>query len=348
MPSQPSSPTPLSAETPALDWLLEPDHTNPGPRYFALVELLHKPPDDSEVDAARQAVMNHGPVPAILAQQYPDGYWVHPGAEYLPKYRGTPWQVIFLAQLAADGTDPRVQAACDYVLTHYPAPYGGLSMSGVNSGLIHCLQGNLCAALIDLGWLEDERFQKGLDWLARSVTGEGIAPSEERSAAIRYLRSGNSAPDFACSANGHLPCAWGAVKVMLALSKVPEEYRSPAIQAALDTGIEFLFSCDPAIADYPMGWNDKPNRSWYKFGYPIAYVADVLQILEVLASLGYAKDARLDNALDLLLSKRDSQGRWKLEYTYNGKTWVDLETKNQPSKWVTLRALRVLKNTSLM
>jgi hypothetical protein len=45
----------------------------------------------------------------------------------------------------------------------------------------------------------------------------------------------------------------------------------------------------------------------------------------------------------LVLSKQDNHGWWNLEYTYNGKTWVDVEEKGQPSKWVTLRALRGLK-----
>lgn len=47
--------------------------------------------------------------------------------------------------------------------------------------------------------------------------------------------------------------------------------------------------------------------------------------------------------MTLILSKRDDRNRWKMEYTYIGKTWVDVEVKGQPSKWVTLRALRVLK-----
>jgi hypothetical protein len=51
----------------------------------------------------------------------------------------------------------------------------------------------------------------------------------------------------------------------------------------------------------------------------------------------------LKRALELVLSKQDSAGRWKMEYTYNGKLWADVETKGQPSKWVTLRALRALK-----
>ena len=130
---------------------------------------------------------------------------------------------------------------------------------------------------------------------------------------------------------------------MLAFGKLPSSARTPPIRAAIETGIDFLLSRDPALADYPAGWSDKPSRSWFKFGYPIFYVTDVLQNLEALASLGVGPDPRLDAAIELVLSKQDAQGRWKLEYTYNGKTWADIEEKGKPSKWVTLRALRVLK-----
>jgi hypothetical protein len=129
---------------------------------------------------------------------------------------------------------------------------------------------------------------------------------------------------------------------MLALSKVPEASRTPAMQAAVEQGVDFLFSRDPAIADYPMGYTAKPSQSWFKFGYPIGYVTDILQNLEVLVNLGHAGDPRLNAALDLVLRKQDQEERWKMEYSYNGKTWVDVEVKGEPSKWVTLRALRVL------
>ena len=59
--------------------------------------------------------------------------------------------------------------------------------------------------------------------------------------------------------------------------------------------------------------------------------------------VGYANDPRLMNALDLIRQKQDEQGRWSLEYDYTSKTWVDIGIKKQPNKWVTLRALRVLK-----
>jgi hypothetical protein len=330
----------------SLEWLLEIDLENPGVRYFALTELLERPVDDPEVLDARHAVMTSGPVPVILAKQADEGYWVEPGPGYLPKYRSTVWQIIFLAQLGADGTHPQVRTGCEYLLNHAPSRVGGLSMNGKHTGLVHCAQGNLCAALIDLGFLRDTRLDKALDWLARSVTGQGIAPAEEKQADVRYYRSGNSGPGFPCSANDHLPCAWGAVKAMLALSKVPASTRTPAIDAAIETGIAFLLGSNPATADYPMGYSAKPNLSWFKFGYPIGYVTDVLQNLEVLTALGCGPDPRLANAIELLLSKKNYQGRWQLEYTYNGKTWVDIEEKGKPSKWVTLRACRVLKRIS--
>jgi hypothetical protein len=81
----------------------------------------------------------------------------------------------------------------------------------------------------------------------------------------------------------------------------------------------------------------------YKFGFPIFYVTDLLQIVEASVSLGYGGDPRLSDAVSLIREKQDARGRWLLEYDYTGKTWVDLGAKKRPNKWVTLRALRVLK-----
>ena len=330
-----------------LPWLLEEDAENPGVRYFALKELVERPSSHPEIIAAQKEAMQSGPIPIILDNQEPGGFWVKPGPGYAPKYRGTVWQIIFLAQLGADGNDARVRAGCEYLLAQARDPHGSFSATGTQMGSIHCLQGNLGAALIDLGWLGDERLTGALDWLARSITGAGIAPAEERKAPVRYIRSGNSGPGFLCSANGRLPCAWGAVKAMLALSKVPEGKRTPAIEAAIQVGTDFLLGCDPALADYPMGFSEKPSLSWFRFGFPVFYVTDVLQNLEVLTASGYGQDARLESALDLLLSTQDEHGRWHMKYTYNGKIWADIEEKHKPSKWVTLRVLRVLKRAEL-
>jgi hypothetical protein len=271
-----------------------------------------------------------------------EGYWVEPGPGYNPKYRSTVWSMIMLAQLGASAMqDERIARACAYVLDHSLTAGGHFTISGSPSGTVDCLQGNLCAAMIDLGY-DDSRLEKAFEWIARSVTGEGVAPSDDRQAVVRYY-AGKCGPLFACGANNKLSCAWGAVKVMLALSKLPQERRTPVINRAIQDGVQFLFSTDPALADYPSGYSDQPSGNWWKFGFPVFYVTDLLQNVEALVALGYADDPRLVHALNLIREKQDVQGRWALEYDYAGKTWVDFGAKKQPNKWVTLRALRVMK-----
>jgi len=322
----------------SLDWLLEPD--SPGVRYLAIRDLVNLPENNSELVEAQVQAHENGPIAGILAQMQPEGYWVKPGAGYNPKYFSTVWSIILLAQLGARCTlDARISLACGYLLDHALAEGGQFSTTGAPSGTVDCLQGNLCAALLDLGY-EDTRLAAAFDWMARTVTGEGIAPNSDKNAKQRYYAY-KCGPNFACGVNNGQPCAWGAAKVMQAFATLPKERQTPGIQTAIAQGVDFLFSTDPSQADWPSGWSEKPSSNWWKFGFPVFYVTDLLQIVEVLVSLGFADDARLRNALELVHNKQDELGRWQLEYDYSGKTWVDFGLKKQPNKWVTLRALRI-------
>ena len=272
-----------------------------------------------------------------------EGYWVKPGPGYNPKYRSTVWSMILLAQLGASvEEDQRIEQACRYVVDHMAE--GGQftsTTSGAPSGTIDCLQGNLLWSLRALDY-ENPRLDKAYEWMARTVTGEGMAPMEEKDAPLRYYAY-KSGPTFACGVNNKLPCAWGGVKVMLAFSKLPAGERTPLIKRAIKQGVEFFFGIDPATAKYPTRDGSKPNRAWWKFGFPVFYVTDLLQLAEALADLGYAGDKRLSSSFDIIRDKQTEQGQWLKEYDYMGKTWLDFGKKNQPNEWVTLRALRVLK-----
>lgn len=323
-----------------LPWLLE--GSTPAVRHLALRQLVGRPADDLEVASARKAAMTVDPIAAILAAQHPEGYWEKPGPGYATKYRGTVWQVIFLDQLGADPADDRIRRACEYVLAHSRAANGGFAASGrasteapPGSAVIHCLNGNLIRALIGLGWLDDPRLEEAIEWEARAITGRGME---------RWYASGTSGPGFACAANEKVPCGWGAVKAIAGLARIPVQNRSPLVAEAIDLGADFLLSRDPAVADYPMGWgNTRPSGSWFKLGFPSGYVTDVLENLQVLCELGYGRDQRLGPAVDWLLDRQDGLGRWRNDYTYAGKTWVDVDRPHQASKWVTLRACRVLR-----
>jgi hypothetical protein len=323
-----------------ISWLLDPG--SPGVRYLALCDLLSLPPDDPELIAARLAAHTQGPIAAVLEHMHPDGYWSEPGPGYYPKYFSTVWSLILLSQLGATAAlDERLRRACAYILDAALTIHGQFSASGAPSGTADCLHGNLCAALVSLGY-DDPRLASAYEWMARSVTGEGVAPMGEKDSPLRYY-AGKCGPNFACGANDKQPCAWGAAKVMLAFARWPVERRTPLIERAIQQGVDFLFSVDPATAAYPSGYAAKPSGNWWKFGFPVFYVTDLLQIVEALVGLGYGHDPRLANALDFIRQKQDAQGRWALEYDYTGKTWGDFGPKKQPNKWVTLRALRALK-----
>ena len=306
----------LLADDPT-DWLLEED--NPSVCYHALRSLMELPEDHRQVVAARRAIMESGPAPLILAAQHADGYWSTPGTGYRPKYQGTVWQLMLLGHLAADAFDERVARACEYVLTHTVAKNGAFSVTGAPSVAIDCLNGNLIHAFYRLGWGRDERVQQ----------------------AVRQLCAVISQKHFECAANAKLPCAWGAVKALLAFSAMPPQERTGDVRAAIDEGAAFLLSRNLAVADYPCP--ERVSSTWLKFGFPLSYWTNVLEALHVLSELGYGSQPTLRDAIRFVLSKQDWQGRWKMESSLNGKMWVDIEAKGKPSKWVTLQAVQTLK-----
>lgn len=321
-----------------IDWLLAEDRENPGVRYFALIDLLEAPADSKQVQLARASLMESGPVPLILASQAPEGWWAKAGPGYSPKYRGTVWQILLLAELGADPAEARVQLGIEYLLGHAISTNGGFSayQDARPSGVLHCLNGNLLWALIQLGRLADSRVQTALEWQARAIVGVE---------SVKYLASGTSGPDFSCGINGGLSCAWGANKAMRAMLAVPPDARSAEMDRSIARGVDLLLSRDPAVADYPNA--SKTSQAWFKFGFPLSYWSDVLETVKLLGDAGQAGRPELSRAIELILERQDELGRWKLQNSLNGKMWCDIEARGKPSKWVTLRALRALKSVEV-
>ncbi len=320
----------------SINWLLEPE--NPGMRYLAQRDLMDLPDDDPGLITARSDAHTQGPIASVLKNMHPDGWWEKAHEGYNPKYRSTVWSIILLAQLGARiDEDERIKTACSYLMENNLKKGTIFSTNEAPSGTVDCLQGNLLWALMEMGF-DDLRLDGAFEWMARTVTGEGMAPKTEPKAERRYYAY-KCGPLFECGANIGKSCAWGATKVMLAFGKLPANRRTVLINSAIQQGVEFLLGTDPAKADWPSGMTGKPSSNWWKFGFPVFYVTDILQVVEALVRLGYGSDPRLGNALELIRQKQDANGRWPLEYDYTGKTWGNYGVKKQANKWVTLRAI---------
>jgi hypothetical protein len=295
------------------------------------------PSSHPEVVAAKADIMKRGIVPEILRRQKKAGYWGDEEDFYVrAKYRGTTWQFIILAELGADGGDRRIRKACEFILDLSQDRQSGAfsyrgnrKNGGLHSGVLPCLTGNMIWSLIRFGYRDDPRVKSAISWTTtflRFDDGAARAP-----AGWPYEKRD---PCW-----GKHTCLMGVMKALKALAEIPEAARSVEVRRTIGEAAEFMIrhhlfkrSHDPSQAVKP---------KWLKFGFPTMWDSDALEVLLVLAGLGY-RDPRMEEAVELVLEKQDERGRWRLENTYNGRFQVNIEQKGKPSKWVTLTALRAL------
>jgi hypothetical protein len=132
----------------------------------------------------------------------------------------------------------------------------------------------------------------------------------------------------------------GAVKALKALAEIPLEQRNEEVKNTISRGVEYLLQHHIYKKSHDLNKIAKPG--WLRLGFPLMYQDDILEILGILTQLGYY-DQRMQEAIDILVSKQDGEGKWKLENTFNGRFQTNIEQKGKPSKWITLNALKVIK-----
>lgn len=319
-----------------MSWLLEKE--NPSVRYFALTTLLDRPQGDPEMMEAKAAIMREGLVPKILSRQNGDGSWGVPERLYSDKYTGTVWTLLTLAELGADGADGRIRNASEFIFTRSQNPEGGgfsigsgaKTGRGIASGVIPCLTGNMAFSLIRLGYAGDARLQSAIDWILRYQRADDNTDSPP---------TGGLYDRFEGCFGKHT-CFMAVAKTLKALAALPPDLRTPEIRSKINELAEFFLIHHIHMKSHHLDEVAKPG--WLKFGFPLMYQTDVLEILSLFADLGI-HDPRLSEALGVVRAKQTDSGRWNLENTFNGKTTVNIEKKGAQSKWITLRALRVLK-----
>jgi len=324
----------LTADTSA--WLLDED--NPSVRYFTLRDLSGTGGHASRLIEARKKIMEQGIVPKILSKQKRGGYWEEKDHFYIRnKYKGTVWQFIILAEFGADGKERRIVESCEYLLDFsQDRQSGGFSYRGTrahgghHSGVLPCLTGNMIRSLIVFGYYGDPRVEKGIQWMTdylRFDDGEEEAPR-----GWPYERFDQCWGKHTC----HL----AVVKPLKALAEIPPSNRTDDVKTTIERAAEYLLRHHLFKKSHDLTKVAKPK--WTKLGFPWMWDTDVLEMLGILVKLGY-RDNRMQEAIDLVLSKKDENGRWELEHTYNGRFQVNIERKAKPSKWITLHALKSLE-----
>ena len=311
-----------------LDWLLE--ERQPSVRYHTLVDVLGRNEDDPDVKAARSRIPRIGWAHELLRTQKPKGYWeaheprtVREYVRFLrfPVFGSSIWKGIVLADLGLTAADPRIRRFADLVFAYKLALSSELNFFTEEV----CIVGNVAAMMTRFGYGEDRRIRKLYAWMIEDQRDDG---------------------GWNCAAGkpGTLDC-WEA---LAAFATVPRTKRTAAMDRAVSRGAEFYL-------ERTLFEEGRRYAPWFRFHYPTHYYYDVLVGLDILTKLGYAGDRRLEPALQILRKKRRSDGTWVLDRIHpdegRGTGYgaskrnvrpLSLERAGEPSKWITLTALRVL------
>ena len=299
-----------------IHWLLDSD---PSIRWQALRDLTDAP--DQEVAAERAKVATEGWGAQLLAGQGADGYW---GAGTSNPEWVSLRALLLLRDMGLDPTSEQARHALarvrdnvtwQGVLPQDAAWHGKPLFAGE---VEPCINGRVVA----VGSYFSEDVQGIVDRLLGEQMSDGGWNCEQERGSTR-----GSFHTTICVLEGLLEHerATGG---------------SPAVKAARERGQEYLLKRRMLRR---LSTGEVIDPAWTQFSFPTGYHYDVLRGLEYLRSAGITPDARMAEAIDLVASKRDADGRWPLENVHPDQ--LDAEpgvAEGQPSRWNTLRALRVL------
>ena len=305
------------------DWLLNSD---PSIRWQVLRDLIDAPSE--AVATERSRVEEEGWGARLLGLQDEDGQWAGGAcfpARYFDQHErppGQPWTPTLptLHTLYEFGIDPhsdKVRRAVAKVRDHCRWEHDGQPF--FEGEVEPCINGRV----VTLGIYFGQDIEAIVTRLLDEQLGDGGWNCEAENGSVRS--------SFATTINvlegllAHEQATGGSARSVAARQRGEEYLLERRLFRRKSTG-------------------EVINPAWLQFSFPNRWKYDVLRALEYFRSAGKAPDSRMDEAINLLLTKRQTDGTWLLENTYPGKVHFSLEDGDgRPSRWNTLRALRVLR-----
>lgn len=305
---------PVGIPSVVLNWLLETG--DPSIRYRTLTELLSLPLEEAEVRQARLVIQNSAQVQKIFSAMHPEGYWLHRGQGAGLGYshpHTTHFVLAYLAELGMDRGDPRLARAVDrYLALHEPDVPDPAFWQVPPDYHNHqsCLYAYNLRTFLRLGYRDDPRIQERIVALLEDWRPDG-----------GYLCD---RPSFNPKTRS---CIRGAVKALAAFAELPEHWQSDRCLALVDY---FLRRHVIYKSRRP---GEIIREEVVSLSYPFVINASLLEPLLALSRMGYGDHPALGDAWAILDSKKDGEGRYIMDRTWN--TVFKAGANGQPNKWVT-------------
>ncbi len=303
-----------------INWLLDGDVSI---QFATKRDLLQYKEED--ICQLQKDIENKGWGRKYLDARGSDGLWGN--GIYNPKWTSTHYTLLDLRNLNISKNNKECRESAMILLNT-----GFYSDSGINFSKTR-KRSDVCVTAMVLNMLcyfniKDERMEKIVDYLLLHQMEDG----------------GWNCSDHKGAVHSSFHTTLSALESINEYAQNKYTYRIEEFKTAEKRGKEFLLEHrlfkshrTGAVVDKRMTMLSYPGRWKY----------DILRSLDYFRASASGYDERMKDALDIIIKKRNSEGKWPLEMKYSGKCHFDMEEVGQPSRWNTLRALRVLKHFNI-
>lgn len=295
-----------------VSWLLEGD---PSLRWQVLRDLTDASAET--VAAERERVVEHGWTAELLVRQDPDGRWA--GALYSPKWTSTTYTLLLLERLGLPHGHPQALAGCVVLWNGARFFGGGLTLAKSIREPETCITGMLVLLASAFGY-DDDRVPRAVEWLLGQQLPDGGWNCES-------VRSGSRHGSFHTT-----------ITALEALTAYERDGGPVQVSQATESGREFLL-VHRMYRSHRTG--EVVDAAFTRFPFPPQWHYDVMRGLEHFRAVGAERDERLAAAVEVVRRSRRPDGTWRKYAAYPGRQWFEMEQAG-PSRWSTLRALRIL------
>jgi hypothetical protein len=301
-----------------LTWLLDAD---PSIRWQVLRDLTDEP--DELVRAERARVATEGWGARLLAARDDDGQWA--GGALFPAappvgpgqpWTATQWSLMLLKDLGLEPDDPRARETIRLVRENCRWEHAGQRF--FDGEVEPCINGRT----VGIG----------------AYFGEDVTAIVDRLLTEQMTDGGWNCAQEHGSTRGSFHTTINVLEGLLDHERATGP--SAAVTTARRRGLDYLL--DRGLLRR-RSTGEIIDAAWIRCSFPTRWRYDILRALDHLCAAGVEPDERIEEAVALLAAKRDSRGRWMLEHTHPGDVHVPMERQGQPSRWNTLRAMRMLR-----
>lgn len=302
-------------ETDLIPWLLDGDVSI---QYQAYRDLL-----DEERPDLRERIATEGWAARFLAARNDNGHWGR--SFYQPKWTSSHYTLLDLKNLGVSPQQPECRQTVALILDNHIAADGGIDPS------VTIAKGELCVSGMFLNYASyfgapQERLQSIVDFiLAHQMADGGFNCRINRSGAV----------------HSSLHTTISVLEGIREYERNGYAYRLPELKQAAAESQQFILLHRLFRSDHS---GDVIDKRFLLLSYPCRWTYDILRALDYFQDAGVPSDPRMADALDVLRGKQRTDGRWPVQNKHPGQTHFDMESGRQPSRWNTLRALRVLQH----